>query len=85
MSFEVTPNPEIEDAALRERIRLSIVHLRLNEPTFCETRRYCHDRYLGLPTGRGESGPWPLSWLEEECPFVARELRRQGRLRAGDA
>ncbi len=81
LSFKVLPNSQL-DTTMRERVRVTIdERLRLNEPTFCEARRVYHDRYHGL----GDSlEPWPLSWLETECPFVARELRRQGRLRPED-
>ena len=83
--FEVKANPKIE-AELRRRVHTTAYErLRLNEPHFCATRRYYHDRYHGLATELGDpEEPWPLSWLEAECPFVAMELRRQGRLRPPD-
>ena len=85
LTFKVEVNPEL-DGVLQRRIRTTIDEgLRLNNPTFCERRRYCHDRYLGIQSETDDpSEPWSLSWLESECPFVASELRRQGRLRSGD-
>lgn len=71
----------------RERVQETIKVLKLNEPTFTQARREYHDRYHGLvfDDERGARvEPWPLSWLESECPYVARELRRQGRLRPED-
>lgn len=76
-NFEVDANPNLKDLNLRKQIRHTIKRLGLNETIYCDTRQHYHDRYLGL-TG---DEPFPLSWLEEECPFVASELRRQGRLR----
>lgn len=80
-NFEVAANPELEDAALIAQIDTTInERLRLNEPTFCRAREEYHDWYVGLKVG----GPLPLAWLEAECPFVASELRRRGRLRPAD-
>lgn len=83
--FEVKPNPAIVDEGLRGRLQRTIDRLHLNEPTFCEARREYHDRYHGLRTeAHDPEQPYPLWWLEHECPFVAGELRRQRRLRPGD-
>jgi 5-methylcytosine-specific restriction endonuclease McrA len=85
-NFEVEANPALEPT-LQARVRTTAHdRLRLNEPTFCAARQEYHDRYHGLLTYLGgPAEPLPLSWLESECPFVARELRRQGRLRPEDA
>lgn len=57
----------------------------LNEPTFCDARRWYHARYFGLKLDDFDpDSPIPLTTLEAEAPFVARELRRLGRLRPGD-
>lgn len=81
-NFSVAANPSIEPGVIRDKIESTIRALKLNDPTYCASRRAYHDRYHGLPEGRE---PLPYHWLEEECPFVARELRRQGRLRPGDS
>ncbi|CAM2066484.1 AAA family ATPase [Sulfidibacter corallicola] len=75
--------PTLDDD-LRSRIETTIRDLRLNEdPTFIRAREEYHDLYHGLQTN--ESGvprePLPFDWLANECPFVAYELQRQGRLR----
>ena len=39
------------------------------------------DRYYGVPQAGKRRDPLPMSYLEEEAPFIASELKRQGRLR----
>ncbi|MEZ4474959.1 MAG: hypothetical protein R3F60_30040 [bacterium] len=78
-TFEVKPADGL-DAALRAGLCETIRHLGLNEVTFCQARERYHDDYLGL----GDREPLPLEWLQRECPFVAAELARQGRLRGRD-
>lgn len=83
-SFEIRPAPSL-DPARCEQVRATIERLKLNEPTFCLTRAEYHDFYLGLATHDGGSiGPLSIAWLDRECPYVASELRRQGRLRPDD-
>jgi hypothetical protein len=71
----------------KEAVESTIARLKLNEPTYCDARKEYHDQYLGLGTyGNGTPRiPLPLAWLENECPFVAYELRRQKRLKLGDS
>lgn len=57
----------------------------LNEPTFCEARRWYHERYFGRKLDEHDPDePMPYGTLRVEAPFVASELRRQGRLRPED-
>lgn len=74
-TFEVVPGPDLSSDVLEE-VEATIARLKLNEPTFVQARAEYHDRYLGLV-----DAPLPLEWLEAECPFVANEMKRQGRLR----
>jgi hypothetical protein len=74
-TFEVRPGADLDEGT-RTRVQATIQRLRLNEPTYRDARAEYHDRCLGL---RGES-PLGTPWLERECPFVALELRRQGKL-----
>lgn len=56
----------------------------LNEPTFCEGRRWYHERYFGRKLNDFDPDePMPYATLVAEAPFVARELQRQGRLLKG--
>lgn len=85
--FKVRPAPALDDdPATKKKVEDTIARLKLNEPTFCESRREYHDRYhgLGASVDGGPVEPLPLAWLEDECPYVAWELRRQARLRSGD-
>lgn len=81
-TFKVLPGPGL-GAARRKQIRETIDRLKLNDATFCQAREEYHDRYLGLaePVRGAEREPLPFSWLRAECPFVASELARLGRLR----
>jgi hypothetical protein len=57
----------------------------VNDVQYVEARRWYHERYFGrrlYPFDPDE--PIPLSLLEAEAPFVARQLRLQGRLRPED-
>ncbi|MCK6527597.1 hypothetical protein L6R50_08550 [Myxococcota bacterium] len=81
-SFEIAPADDLE-AEVRAKVEATISRLGLNDPVFCDARAEYHDRYHGLRTDPDDPPePWPLSWLACECPLVARQLRRQGRLRA---
>jgi hypothetical protein len=56
----------------------------LNEPTFCDARRWYHERYFGRKLDSFDPDePMPLDELVVQAPFVARELSRQRRLRTG--
>ncbi|WP_437678874.1 hypothetical protein [Sorangium sp. So ce131] len=73
------------DEATRKAVLATRDRLKLNEPTYCAARARYHDLYHGLKTERYDPDePLPLKWLLRHCPFVARELHRQGRLRPGD-
>lgn len=57
----------------------------LNEPTFCDARRWYHERYFGRKLDAfdpDEAMPWAT--LQREAPFVAREIERQQRRRPDD-
>ena len=73
LGFEVHPNPGLAPEA-RERVQETIDRLDLN--SFRRDREKDAERYWA----KGYS----LQVLKEESPFVASELRRQGRLNPGD-
>ncbi len=73
--FQVLPAPELEEAA-KQKVLATIDRLGLNKAEF----RTCRERDVE----NYEKGV-PFVVLAEESPFVARELRRQGRLRPEDA
>jgi hypothetical protein len=72
--FQVLPNPAITDAALKSRVQATIDRLQLDD--FRVDREADAQAYL--------DGHISLAWLARESPFVARELRRQRRLRPED-
>lgn len=80
-TFEVearVPIPAAEDEVWATTLRI------LNEPTFCEARRWYHERYFGRKLDDFDPDePMPYATLVAEAPFVARELQRQGRLLKG--
>jgi hypothetical protein len=73
LGFQVIPNPALS-VGERQAIQQTIDKLGLN--SFARDRAKDADRYWS----HGVS----LEVLKEESPFVAEELRRQGRLNAGD-
>ncbi len=73
--FQVIPNPSLTPKQL-EQVEETILKLGLNKPWFCSARERYANRYMVT----GDS----YQSLREDCPFVAMELRRQGRLRVGD-
>jgi hypothetical protein len=84
LTFEVDAAPGLAPAT-RDAVLATRRRLKLNEPTYCQARRRYNDLYHGLKTEPDDPDePLPLSWLLRRCPFVALELHRQGRLRAGD-
>ena len=85
-TFEVRASTELDEIQ-RKQVEATIARLKLNEPTFRKAREDYHDRYhgLGQPVGNRPVEALPLQWLTEECPYVAHELQRQGRLRGGGA
>ncbi len=74
LGFQVIPAPDLP-ARIRTRVKETIERLGLDD--FRTSRERDAERY----SARGIS----LIVLTEESPFVARELRRQGRLNEGDA
>ncbi|MEM9454171.1 MAG: hypothetical protein AAGF11_08320 [Myxococcota bacterium] len=74
VGFQVKPNPRLA-VALRDGIQATIDRLGLDD--FRHQREEDAERYW-----RGDIS---LRVLREESPFVAKELRRQGRLNPGDA
>ena len=73
--YQVIPNPSLRDP-LRQQVIDTIVRLGLNDPGLRKARERYAKRYLEV----GDS----FKSLMEDCPFVAMELRRHGRLLAGD-
>jgi hypothetical protein len=73
LGFQVIPNPRLSKKR-REAIQETIDRLGLNQ--FRAAREKDAERYW--------SNGVSLAVLKEESPFVAVELRRQGRLRDGD-
>lgn len=74
LGFQVIPNPTLPDAR-RRAIQQTIDRLGLNQ--FRDERARDAERYW--------DGEVSLRVLREESPFVAEELRRQGRLNSRDA
>ena len=76
MGFQVLPNNEITDQDLRSRIQATIDRLGLNDNSFRKARADDSEAY--------KAGEVLLKTLIRHSPFVARELRRQGRLNSDD-
>ena len=83
-SYEIVPGGQPSEPHWA-RVDQTIKDLQLNDETFIATRRRLCLRYMGysLEDGRPTT-PWPLSDLRFFSPFLAAELRRQGRLNPGD-
>jgi hypothetical protein len=63
----------------------SVTNKVVNDVMFRDARKWYHDQYLGVVQDPEEpSEPMTFRMLEYRAPFVARELRRQGRLRPED-
>lgn len=67
--LQVYPNPELP-TGLRQQIQETIDRLRLDGKECRDARAEYYDDYIG--------GHIDLEYLERKCPFVAREVRRQG-------
>jgi hypothetical protein len=78
---ETVPGPMAPKNRLAD-IQRTITLLQLNRGPILKTRRRAIDRYRRPPVGQR---PIPLWSLEEDEPFIAHELRRQGQLNPGDA
>lgn len=81
-TFEVEARdgiPPVDDIAWANTLEI------INEPTFCDARRWYHERYFGRKLDAfdpDEAMPWET--LRREAPFVAREIERQRRRRPDD-
>lgn len=64
------------DPEVRRRVEETIDRLGLNSDRCCRERAEYGEGYL--------SGDLTLTYLDSHAPFIARELRRQGKLRPGD-
>ena len=73
VGFQVIPNPKLNKAT-RDQVQQTIDRLRLDD--FRRSRERDAENYW--------AGEISLNVLTEESPFVAQELRRQGRLNPGD-
>ncbi len=71
LGYRVKPSPAL-DASKRTQVQDTITRLKLNAPLFYNERIKVAEQYL--------SGDISLRILEENAPFVAKELRRQGKL-----
>ena len=75
VEFQVLPGDGLDDA-VAEDVQATIRRLRLNDDECRGAREEYAEDYW--------SGHVSLDYLGRHAPFVARELRRQGRLRAPD-
>ena len=73
VGFQVIPNPNLDNVK-RDRVQTTIDRLRLND--FRHSRERDVENYWAREVS--------LRVLTEESPFVAQELKRQGRLNPGD-
>ena len=76
VGFQVLPAPGL-DATIREQVLKTIERLGLNDAKSRQSRTRDAEFY--------ESGEISFRFLQQESPFVARELRRQGCLRPEDS
>ena len=78
-TFRVEPADRL-DSATRGKVLATINRLKLNEECRLLRERYFNDYWnpVQLPAV-------PLWYFEREAPFLAREMRRQGRVRPEDA
>jgi hypothetical protein len=79
-TFEVETAQNL-DADLKKRLEASLERLKLNSPECKNMRRQWFNTYW---SPKVPSRPVPLWFLEERAPFLAREMRRQGRVRPED-
>jgi hypothetical protein len=74
-AYQVIPG-EGATGALEVAVSETITKLGLNLPECCDARREYVEAYKATEI--------TLPYLERRAPFIARELRRQGKLRPGD-
>jgi hypothetical protein len=79
-TFETIVGPQAPPDR-QDAIRHTIKALKLDGRELATTRRRAAERYWSPPLGHQ---PLPLWHLEQDEPFLARELRRQGRLHPED-
>jgi hypothetical protein len=79
-TFEVEPAKGL-NADSRKRVEDTRDRLKLNSPECKHMRRRWFNMYWAP---REPSKPVPLWFFEEHAPFLAREMRRQGRIRPED-
>ncbi|WPB75014.1 hypothetical protein KYC5002_39210 [Archangium violaceum] len=79
-TFEVEPAKNL-DAELKQRVEHTCNRLKLNSTECKSMRRRWFNMYWAP---RVPSQPVPLWFFEENAPFLAREMRRQGRIRPED-
>jgi hypothetical protein len=77
-TLRVKPNEKLDDPSVIQRIESTIVRLGLNERDCFLARKRYFDLYWNPPD---PAQPLPLWFLETQAPFLAREMRRQGRVR----
>ncbi|MEM9461421.1 MAG: hypothetical protein AAGF11_45070 [Myxococcota bacterium] len=80
-TFETIVGPKAPTEKI-EAVVHTISALKLDGGELAATRRRAATRYWTPPVGRA---PLPFWSLEQDEPFLASELRRQGRLNPGDA
>jgi len=80
-TLEVQPGRDVPDD-LRARVADTITRLKLNSRECTSLRRRYFDLYW---SPQDPAKPVPLWFLEQEAPFLVREMRRQGRVRPEDA
>ncbi len=73
--LQIYPSPDLEEA-LRQEVQKTIDRLRLDENEFRDARAAYYVDYA--------SGHIDFAYLERKCPFVAKEMRRQGLVRPED-
>ncbi len=76
VSYHILPGPSTVEE-IRVRVEETLRLLRLNDEICRKARQEYAEGYL--------EGEIPLAYLERRAPFIARELRRQGKLRPGDS
>lgn len=79
-NFKTVVGPQAPEDQV-EAIQTTITRLHLDRGVIVESRRQMAQEYWAPPTGKP---PLPFWYLEQKEPFLARELRRQGRIRPGD-
>ncbi len=75
VGYQVKPRDGVEPDILA-RVEDTLIRMGLNDGECCALREEYVSDY--------RSGDISLTRLERRAPFIARELRRQGKLRAGD-